>query len=101
MPFVNSYLSVENEKSRANDARERFKSLASKVVKEPVSTHICESRTREGKTRYLIVDRGVRPEDGCLILYAADNSFRVRRYEAEKTPIERVWGVVVWFLEEG
>ena len=99
MPFVNSYLSVERE--RQNDAQERFKALAGKVIKEPLSSHIVETRTREGKTRYLIVDRSVRPEEGCLIVFAADSSLRVRRYKPEDTPIERVWGVVVWFLEQG
>lgn len=99
MPFVNSYLSVEKE--RPDDARERFRALASRVVPEPLSSHIVESRTRTGKTRYLIIDRNIAPREGSLVVYATDNGFRVRRFEPGQTPPERVWGVVAWFLEQG
>lgn len=99
MPFVNSYLSVEKE--RPEDAREYFRALAGKVVPEPLSSHIVKSKTRTGKIRYLIIDRNVLPSEGCLIVYASDSGFSVRRYEQGKTPAERVWGVVAWFLEQG
>jgi len=98
MPFVNSYLDVE--KKKPDDAREYLRDLAARIVQEPVATHIVETKTRTGKTRFLVIDRSLIAQPGDLIVYATDTRLTVRRLTPDMPP-ERIWGAVAWFIEQG
>ena len=98
MPFINSH--IDPERGLPPDARSHFESLSRTIVKEPLSTSIIRTQSPTGRIRYLIVDRAVQPEEGDLIVVAADYRFKVGRY-ANSIPLSKVWGTVVWFLQEG
>jgi hypothetical protein len=94
MPFNNA--NIDRERNVPADSREMLEMLARSVVREPLSTHIIKTWTKSGKLRYLVVDRSFPPSNGCLALFATDGGFRVGRYH----DADRVWGTVIWFLQE-
>jgi hypothetical protein len=98
MPFNNSY--IDSERDIPRDARDLFISLASMIVREPVSTHIIPRRSRSGKRQYLVVDKAIAPKEGELVVVRARNGFKVGRYR-ENIPLRSVWGTVVWYLQQG
>ena len=100
MPFANSYVGNPHDADEdRRDATRCFIALAGFVVRRPLSTFIFRAESPEGKKRFLIVDRDEPPCDGGSILLATKNGLKEARYDAS-IPVRRIWGTVVWFLEE-
>lgn len=100
MPFANSYVENPHETDEnRRDAVRCFIALSGLVVRRPLSTFIFRSKSSGGKARFLVVDREESPCEGGLILLATENGLKEARY-GESTPKGRIWGTVVWFLEE-
>ena len=98
MPFESSF--IDPERNLPPDSREFSASLASLVVQEPISTTIIKSATKEGRRRYLVMDRAHRPEEGELIVVAGRYRHKLARYVPTITP-EHIYGTVLWILQEG
>lgn len=100
MPFTNGFLedSSETDGSRRG-AKQCFCALSSLVVRRPLSTFIFRSGSPAGRARFLIVDREQAPREEGLVLIATGNGLREARFGAS-TPRGRIWGTVVWILEE-
>lgn len=96
MPFNNSY--VDPKRDIPMDAREKFASLATQVVKEPVSTHIVRVN-RDGKLCFFIVDFSELPHEGDLVILSLDSGMKLSRMKAT-TPHDMVWGKVTWSLAQ-
>lgn len=96
MLFSDSYADPDGREPV--DARDRYIALASRVVREPISTHLVRI-TRHGRACYLVVDQAERPRDGGLVVASTKNGLRVRRF-GPSTPIESVWGTIVWYLQQ-
>jgi hypothetical protein len=62
------------------DAMDKYIALAPYVVREPLSTHLIESRSPSGKMRYLIVDRAVAPQEGGIVILNTLNGLKIGRY---------------------
>lgn len=100
MPFANSYVEnpYETDENR-RDVMQCFIALSGLVVRRPFSTFIFRSKSPGGKTRFLVVDRNEPPSEGRLVLLATGNGLKEARYGGS-TPRRKIWGTVVWFLEE-
>jgi hypothetical protein len=96
MPFYNSY--IDPERDIPADAREKFAALASQVVRDPVSTYLVRTE-RNGKTCFLVIDMAVIPENGGLVVLSTDTGLRVSRFQ-QGTPLDAVWGTIVWYLQQ-
>ena len=55
MPFDSSY--TDHDKVRYFDSQDFLVSIAKKIIRDPLSTHVIKTATRSGKIRFLIVDR--------------------------------------------
>jgi hypothetical protein len=98
MPFNRSY--EDFDRQRYADSRDYFIGLAKLVVGEPLSTHIIKTLTPSGKTRYLVVDRSVIPDEGDTVIVRTDYGLKVGRLK-RAAPAKCIWGKVVWFIQEG
>ena len=96
MPFNNSY--IDAEKMSYTDSRDYFRSLASRIVKEPVTTQIVKTN-RNGKTLFLVIDRNIRPKEGALVVIETMRGYRVSRYTNDTTGL--VWGTITWMVRQG
>ena len=96
MPFNNSY--IDAEKMSYADSRDYFISLASRIVKEPITTHIVKT-SRHGKTLFLLIDRNIKPEEGALVVIETMKGYKVTRYTRDTTGL--VWGTITWMLRQG
>ena len=98
MPFESSF--IDPGRGLPPDSREFFAGLAPLVVREPISTCIIKSATRNGRRRYLVVDRAHTPEEGELIVVAARNRHKLAKYVPTIAP-HAIYGTVLWVLQEG
>lgn len=96
MLFNNSY--IDPERSFPPDARDRYIALAPQVVREPISTHFVRV-TRHGKACFLVIDKAAIPREGGMVILSTDKGLKVRRFCAT-TPLDKVWGTVVWYLQQ-
>lgn len=96
MLFSNSY--IDPERPLPPDARDRYIALAPQVVREPISTHFVRI-TRHGRACFLVIDRAVIPRDGGTVIVSTDKGLKVRRF-TDATPLDKVWGTVVWYLQQ-
>ena len=96
MPFDNSY--IDAEKMSYADSRDYFISLAPRIVKEPVTTHIVKTR-RNGRILFLVIDRNLKPKDGSLVVIETMKGHKVTRYTRNTTGL--VWGTITWMLRQG
>ena len=96
MPFNNSY--IDAERMFYADSRDYFRSLASRIVKEPVTTHIVKT-SRRGKTLFLVIDRNIKPKEGSLVVIETMSGYKVTRYGWDTTRL--VWGTITWMLRQG
>jgi hypothetical protein len=99
MPFASGFFDGEGEPG--HDPRACFRGLAREVVRRPLSTFIVRSATApgEGRARYLVVDRSVAPREGGIVLYATEYGLREGVFDSSM-PASRVWGTVLWLLEQ-
>lgn len=97
MLFTNSY--IDPERSLPPDARDRYIALAPQIVREPISTHFVRV-TRGGKACFLVIDRAVLPSEGGIAVVSTDGGLKVRQYSSA-TPLDKVWGTVVWYIQQG
>lgn len=95
---ANSY--IDNPHEHMPDAMRCFANLAKSVIRNPLATFIFRSKTKENKIRFLIVDRSVRPDFGSRIIIATEHGLK-EAFMDDATPACRIWGTVVWFLEQG
>ena len=98
MPFDNSY--KDFDKQGYADSRDYFVSLGKVIVKEPLVTHILKTASPSGKTRYLVVDRSIIPEEGDMAIVCTDNGLRIGRVK-RLSSVKNIWGKVVWVIQEG
>ncbi|MDL2264049.1 hypothetical protein LJC31_05295 [Synergistaceae bacterium OttesenSCG-928-I11] len=96
MPFCNSY--IDPERDIPSDAREKFAALAPQVVRDPISTHFVRTE-RNGKACFLVIDMAAIPDEGGLVVLSTDAGLRVSRL-TPGTPPDRIWGTVVWYLQQ-
>jgi hypothetical protein len=97
MPFNSSY--KDYDKLRYLNARDCFRNLAGIIVRDPLSTHLIKTVTREGKIRYLVVDRAQFPEEGDLAVICTPHGLRVGRLK-RLVSSEDAWGKIIWFIQE-
>jgi len=98
MPFESSF--IDPERGLPPDSREFFARLAPLVVREPISTDIIKTTTKNGRRRYLVVDRAHRPEEGDLIVVAGRYRHKLARY-VPTIAQHVIYGTVLWVLQEG
>jgi hypothetical protein len=98
MPFDNSY--KDFDKHEYADSRDYFVSLGKVIVKEPLATHILKTASPSGKTRYLVIDRSIIPEESDMAIVCTDNGLRIGRVKRVSS-VKNIWGKVVWVIQEG
>lgn len=98
MPFANSY--IDNPHEHMPDTMRCFADLATLVIRNPLATFIFRAKTKENKTRFLIVDRSVRPDFGNRIIVTTDHGLK-EAFMDDATSACCIWGTVVWILEQG
>ena len=74
MPFNNSY--IDAEKMSYANSRNYFISLASRIVKESLTTHIVKT-SRHGKTLFLVIDRNIKSEEGALVVIEIMKGYKI------------------------
>lgn len=97
MPFNSSY--QDDEKLRYLNARERFRSLANVIVRDPLSTHIIQTSTLDNKTHFLVVDRAQIPGEGDMAVVATSDGLRFGKI-TKAAPSKNLWGKITWVVQE-
>ncbi|MDR2179713.1 MAG: hypothetical protein LBP21_05360 [Synergistaceae bacterium] len=81
------------------NARDQFRELGNQIIRDPLSTHIIKTATRDEKVRYLVVDRGRLPKAGDVAVICTPFGLRAERIK-EANALGDVWGKVVWYIQE-
>ena len=95
MAFVKE--AIDYSEKLPDDARDRFRKLAPRIIRAPHSTQIIETTTQSGKTRFLVVEQSIGAKIGDLVVVPEGMKMRLRRLDETIKP-EHVWGRVLWVM---
>ena len=98
MPFDGSY--IDHDKGKYFDSQDYLVAVARRIIRDPLSTHVIKTETKEGKIRFLIVDRKSIPEEGDIAVISGDFGYKAGRVKGRITA-NNVFGKVVWILQQG
>ena len=98
MPFDASY--IDHDKGKYFDSQDYLVAVARKIIRDPLSTHVIKMETKEGKIRFLIVDRKSIPKGGEIAVISGDFGYKAGRVKSGITA-NNVFGKVIWILQEG